>query len=132
MKAITCGTCGIEFHVPDNWHKARLEGKTPAERTFHCPNGHTRVFTAGNTEADKLRREAERLRQELAYKDDRIARAERLAEAERKSAIATRGQLTKMSKRVGNGVCPCCTRSFSDLRRHMATKHPEFRAEAAE
>jgi hypothetical protein len=25
-------------------------------------------------------------------------------------------------------VCPCCNRSFQNLRRHMATKHPEFNA----
>jgi hypothetical protein len=28
--------------------------------------------------------------------------------------------------RIGNGVCPCCNRSFTNLRRHMTTKHPEY------
>lgn len=27
--------------------------------------------------------------------------------------------------RVGKGVCPCCKRSFTNLRRHMTTKHPD-------
>lgn len=28
-------------------------------------------------------------------------------------------------KRIHNGVCPCCNRSFVNLQRHMKTKHPE-------
>lgn len=29
----------------------------------------------------------------------------------------------------GHGVCPCCNRTFSDLQRHMASKHKGFAAE---
>jgi chemotaxis response regulator CheB len=39
---------------------------------------------------------------------------------------ATRAQLTKTKKRVANGVCPCCNRTFKQLARHMKAKHPEF------
>ncbi|WP_165394478.1 helix-turn-helix domain-containing protein [Pseudoxanthomonas winnipegensis] len=31
-----------------------------------------------------------------------------------------------MRQRVMNGVCPCCNRTFENLRRHMHDKHPEF------
>jgi hypothetical protein len=40
--------------------------------------------------------------------------------------------VTKIKNRVGHGVCPCCTRSFQNLARHMASEHPTFAAEAAE
>jgi len=36
----------------------------------------------------------------------------------------------RLQKRVANGVCPCCTRSFANLRRHMETTHPEYKASA--
>ena len=45
---------------------------------------------------------------------------------ETRRRAAAKGQLTKVKKRVGNGVCPCCTRSFTDLARHMESKHPAY------
>ena len=57
------------------------------------------------------------------------------AEAERQAGeakhatrrmAAAKGELTKMKKRVGNGVCPCCNRQFVNLQRHMATQHPGY------
>jgi len=37
---------------------------------------------------------------------------------------ATKGQLTKARKRADRGVCQHCHRSFVDVARHVATKHP--------
>jgi hypothetical protein len=36
-----------------------------------------------------------------------------------------------VQKRVGNGVCPCCNRTFEDLARHMKVKHREYSLAAA-
>jgi hypothetical protein len=58
-----------------------------------------------------------------------VALKQRVARLD-KELVAQRGQTTKARnqlERVGNGVCPCCTRSFTNLRRHMATKHPGFK-----
>ena len=27
---------------------------------------------------------------------------------------------------MANGVCPCCNRSFENLRNHMHTQHPDY------
>jgi hypothetical protein len=48
---------------------------------------------------------------------------------ERKSHAATKGHLTRTKKRAASGVCPCCRRSFKQLRRHMQNKHPVYLAE---
>lgn len=37
-----------------------------------------------------------------------------------------RGKLKAQTTRVKNGVCPCCNRSFQNLKRHMNTKHPNW------
>ena len=34
-------------------------------------------------------------------------------------------KIEKQLKRIHKGVCPCCNRSFTNLKRHMETKHPE-------
>lgn len=36
---------------------------------------------------------------------------------------------TRAKKRAATGTCPCCGRSFVQLRRHMAAKHPDHLAE---
>lgn len=111
-----CCNCGILFAITKDFHdRARAKPGANGIR-FYCPNGHDQ-FYVGESEATKLRRERDRLAQQIAQKDDEIAEARRQAEAEVKAR-------KRIEKRVNNGVCPCCTRSFQNLKRHMATKHP--------
>jgi hypothetical protein len=122
---LECGQCGVMFFVPKHWKHDRMEGKTQEDRTFYCPNGHARVFQAGMSEADKLRRERDRLVQEKARLEEAVA-------AEKRRASAQFAQNTILRKKIGEGSCPCCDRSFTNLKVHMRRKHPEFKAEAAE
>lgn len=108
-----CGECGCEFYMPTVMYDARRQDK----KTFHCPNGHARCFR--ESDADVLRRERDRLQQRLACKDDEIAH-------QRNQITALKGQATKLKKRIKAGVCPCCTRSFTNLKRHMESKHPDY------
>jgi hypothetical protein len=124
-----CWKCKCQIWLPDELYHA---AKASSSISIHCGYGHAGVFRDGPTEADKLRQERDRLAQQIAYKDDRIkGLKDELAMTERQRAAA-RGQVTKIRNRVGHGVCPCCTRSFENLARHMNSKHPEFHAEAAE
>lgn len=125
MNSIICPNCGICFGIPAHWEAARREDK----KTFYCPNGHAQSFTEST--ADKLRRERDRLAQQIAQRDDEIARQRRYREEAERRHIAAKGQITKLKKRAANGVCPCCTRSFVNLQQHMATKHPGFVSEPA-
>ena len=110
-----CGECGVLFALPNNLRRRALEDHT---RYLWCPNGHSLVFK-GKTEAQKLqeRLDAERERSgRLAAERDQTAACLR----------ATRGVVTRMKKRASAGVCPGCNRSFENLARHMASKHPDF------
>ncbi|MEG3193744.1 helix-turn-helix transcriptional regulator, partial [Lysobacter sp. D1-1-M9] len=70
--------------------------------------------------------EAQKLRDELARKDADLARAkERTADLARERDQVAKAH-RKMRRRVMNGVCPCCNRSFQNLREHMQTKHADF------
>jgi uncharacterized Zn-finger protein len=123
---MVCGECGVEHYLPELLDKKNIEAGPKGG--WYCPNGHPRVYTEGAS--DKLRRERDRLVQQLAEKDDAIAAAKRHAELAERRASAARGQVTKMKNRASKGVCPCCNRHFTDLERHMGTKHPSFLAEA--
>ncbi len=118
LETTICAGCGCYFGVPNGFIANRREDK----RAFYCPNGHSLSYK--ESEAEKLRRERDRLQQRLAEKDDEIKDIEN----RRRAAL---GQVTKLRNRVGNGVCPCCTRSFANLQRHMTTQHPDFKEEVA-
>ena len=126
MKAVTCchKECGIDFWVPDGWYNLRQHDGV----RFTCPNGHSQWF--GESSEDELRQERDRLKQRLAQKDDEIAEEREKKNAARRSLRAQKGQVTRLKNRVKAGVCPCCNRSFLNLRRHMDNKHPEYATDA--
>jgi hypothetical protein len=116
----SCCNCGVLFGMPIDMKSELRRSK----RTFYCPNGHGNVY-AGKTEAEKLREEAGKLREELEREIRRREMAERESAMEAKRAAKATNKLERIKKRVQNGVCPCCNRTFQNLARHMATKHPE-------
>lgn len=109
--------CGISFAVPAWWHK----GKRETHAWFHCPNGHRQHFSA-ESDLEKMRRERDMARQE-------IARVEQAAAEQRQRAERAEKEAKKLKKRASSGTCPCCQRSFSNMATHMRKQHPTFVAE---
>jgi len=125
LTPVDCCVCGISFGLPKHYADARQED----HRTFYCPNGHNLAWSH-QSEAEKAKAEAERLRGELAAarQDAKYQRERR--EAEQRRVIAFKGQLTRVKKRVAAGVCPCCHRTFQNLAAHMKGQHPSYAADA--
>lgn len=116
-----CCNCGMQFALTQDFYRRVYEKHT----TFYCPKGHGQNYS-GKTETQKLK-------EQLAAAEQEAHRAKLRAEEQAGKAIAAIGQLndlkraaTKMRKRIRNGVCPCCTRTFQNLMGHMKTEHPEF------
>lgn len=124
--SIRCWKCDVEYGMNRRVYDQRNKDKGG----FFCTNGHEAAFNEST--ADKLRRERDRLQQQLAEKDDEIARQRSLRETTERQLSATKGVVTRIKNRVGHGVCPCCTRTFENLARHMATKHADYAQQAAE
>lgn len=112
-----CPICGIEYAAPEVFFKAKSDGVQGASRGWYCPNGHNLVFT--EREVDRLARERDNLKQQMARVEDEKRAAER-------QAAAARAETARIKKRVGAGTCPCCKRTFANMARHMKTKHPEI------
>ena len=122
MGWLRCYRCKEQFGLLDEVeNQLRRSGAS-----FCCPWGHTQVFTLGETEEQKLRRERDSLKQQAARLHDRIREEAARADKERHRANGYKGHATRISKRVKAGLCICCNRTFQDLQRHMATKHPTF------
>jgi hypothetical protein len=117
-KFLQCGTCGVHHAIP----AAMYDTLQKDGGYWHCPNGHQRGFRTGTEKAEqeKIRRERDQLKQDTARLHERIQEEKSRAEkAEKKLAAST--------KRAMAGVCPCCNRTFSNVQRHMQTKHPNVR-----
>lgn len=113
MITVKCCECGTVFGMTSDLQKRFLNDHN---KMFFCPNGHKQHYI-GKTDAQKLKEAQEEM---IKQRDARYR--EELAKNEALKKIRL---LDAKIKRIHNGVCPCCNRSFENLRRHMETKHPE-------
>lgn len=109
LTVINCGHCGGTYALNERYraHRAQVGG---AWTCPYCQGGWGYV----EGENARLKRELEETETRL-----RSAKCEVLAERNLKE------RAERKLRRVNRGVCPCCKRSFQNLARHMATKHPE-------
>lgn len=111
-------SCGHESHGPGDFDfamtRAFYDETRRTGRSWYCPMGHCRAW-AGDTTEQKLRKTQVR---EVALQDQLRAAIE--------ESEATKSALLRDRARIANGVCPCCSRSFENVRRHVATKHPDY------
>jgi hypothetical protein len=124
LVVVECPTCGITYAIPESLQASALRWKGDKLNGWKlcCPLGHTWWYV-GETEIQKARRQAQEAR-------TRLLATRELLEHEQRSHAATKGHATRRRKkleRVQAGVCPCCNRSFQNLARHMAGRHPEFK-----
>ncbi len=116
LEQLICDACGITFAVPHTW----LEGKQRTSSAFFCPNGHNLSYAKSTVDL---------LREQLQSEHERRRQVELQLTSANDQLTATKRELQQHKKRVANGVCPCCNRSFVQLQRHMKTKHPEYSAQ---
>lgn len=118
--------CGIVYGVPKHY----ADALRTAGGNYWCPNGHALSWHETDADRERTKRKAAERR---ADNYERQADYEReRAERERRTAIALRGHLTRIRKRIIAGICPVpgCRRSgFAQVMRHLSAKHPDWLAE---
>lgn len=139
MKFVEAGPCCV-CQEPLMLTERTVEVLRCSGATFYCPFGHGLVLPRGKSDLDLAREEVERERRERQRAEQKIteltdeaatakreaAGAIEIARAERYRANGYKGFAARIAGRAKAGVCPCCNRSFVELARHMASKHPEF------
>ena len=108
-----CVTCGVKFGIPAYLQANRRE----KGGNFYCPNGHPLVYT--KTEVMQLREQLEQEKRRTEFQRQQ-------AQSFNRALVASEERERKLKKRIGNGLCPCCRRSFVNLKRHLTTKHPDY------
>jgi hypothetical protein len=129
LVAVTCSSCHITYAIPESlkdsalkWRGDRSDGRG---WKLCCPMGHTWWYV-GETDLQREKRIRKQTEERAQWAEQRL-RAERdLREDTERRLSAQKGATTRAKRRHAAGVCPCCHRSFKQLRDHMATKHPDY------
>lgn len=120
LETLTCGECGIAFGVPRAWASDRRADKNG----FYCPNGHCRVFRKSTEQI--LREKIADQEQRIIWRDEDLKRVRSELQSQKFKTMAERSAKARLKKRISDGVCPCCHRTFANLQKHMAHLHPDF------
>lgn len=109
-----CPSCGVVYGLTADYEDRRRQD----HKSFYCPNGHNLSYSQESRE--------EKLKRQLEATSSQLSRTQSQLTVTKRQKAAAKGQLTKTKRRVANGVCPCCNRTFADLAAHMHGQHPEY------
>lgn len=116
---VSCFSCGVRFGITTELHRRVV---TKAIGSVFCPACGKE--TCWRESEDQMR--IKELQRRLEWEAGECARQKAARDIAEKSLHATQGVVTRMKRRVGAGTCPCCQRTFRQLSKHMAQKHPDF------
>lgn len=125
LNSVTCchKDCAVVFGLNAD-HERNLR---QTHAWFYCPNGHHQHYPhKSDVEIQKERAEA--AERDKSYLVNRVAEEHAATMAAQRRTLAYQGHLGKLKKRIANGVCPCCKRTFGNVARHIASQHPDYAA----
>lgn len=123
FSTITCYKCQISFAVP-----AQSKERWMANgELFWCPNGHSQAYC--ETEVQRLQKQIEQEKKRREWAEQSRDYSQKRNQTLEKQKAALKGVITKTRKRIANGVCPCCQRSFINLHKHIKHMHPNYSKE---
>lgn len=114
---VSCYSCTARFAIPSELYRRVV---TNHSGSVHCPACGALTCWPAETEDQKR---IKQLESKLNWDMEECARQKRNQEA---AEASLRGVVTRIKRRIGSGICPCCKRSFKQLSQHMAHKHPDY------
>lgn len=122
LTVLDCCTCQIDFAIPNLLYQ---QARKDSSIWVWCPKGHQQHWPGAESDEAKLERKLEAERDRVARLTAQVDQAEAEAEHQSRRANGYKGALTKVKKRLGAGLCPCCSHEFKDVAAHMRRMHPE-------
>lgn len=110
----------MSFAAPPGFIQERREDG----QLFYCPAGHSMSFH--EKEIDKLRKQLEQEKRNIEWWKSSAASKDKTIKGQNIQIGRVKAKLHRTERRIANGVCPCCHRSFQNVARHMKTKHPDY------
>ena len=119
FKVVSCYSCGIKFGIGSQLYK---RAAIDAVGSIFCPACGQTMCWMESLDKQRIRE----LEKKLAWEASEVARQKWARDTAEASLTATKGVVTKMKHRISAGICPCCHRYITQLKAHMASKHPKF------
>lgn len=117
LYVLDCSECAVVFAIP-----AKMKRERQADgQDFYCPNGHDQAWVP--TEADELRSRLAEVEADRDYAWQVYGEADADRKRTAASLRTTKGHVTRLRNRAEAGVCIHCNRTFSNVVRHMQSKH---------
>lgn len=120
LSTINCGQCGGTYAINERFRKQCQEHS----RSWHCPYCDCSWGYRGPTAAERERAKRLELERRLRCEEANHERTREELDHTEHRRRAEKAAKTRIKRRVGAGLCPCCNRSFRNLAEHMKTKHP--------
>ena len=123
VHAVRMAGCGHVTFLSAEHRTERLRD----HKRFYCATCGKNNYYTGTSDLEALEG---RLNNALDQRDTARANLQTQREKTRSKArqlSAQKGVTTKIKNRIGNGVCPCCNRTFKNLARHMQGQHPDYK-----
>ena len=125
LTIVTCW-CGTRHAIPAEMRRFQLSEHSQGRSHYvHCPHGHTHA-PAGESEVDRLKKQLAQKENTIAWERSRHDQTKAELRDTTNKLTAQKAAKTRLKNRIAHGVCPCCNRSFANLERHMKGQHPEF------
>ncbi len=121
LSVFECAWCGMLFGITEQFEQKRRKD----HGDVYCPAGHSLCYS-DQSEEERLKKELICAQEEANRKGSDLQAAQAERDFANRSRSSIKGHLTRTKNRIGNGVCPCCNRTFKDLARHMQGQHPDY------
>lgn len=127
LEVVTCATCSITYAIPAGLKASALKYRGDREGGWKlcCPLGHTWWYV-GETEKERLKRIARESSNRAALLSAQLDQTKAELRGQKARGTRYRNERDASRRRHAAGVCPCCGRSFKQLRQHMASQHPDY------
>lgn len=123
LTEMNCGECGGTYAINERYRRQKYE---KGNSGWNCPYCKTTWGYFDDSENDRLKKEKNKLERRLTLEQNRRESAEAETKKANNKLRAEKAAKTKLKNRIKHGVCPCCTRTFKNLARHMKGQHPEY------
>jgi hypothetical protein len=120
----TCVHCFCKFAMT----KRLMEVRRKDRKAFYCVACGLSMNYVDESEETILKRQLTALQAAKDQSDAMVKGLKGTLERVGRRATVAETKARNLRKRVGNGTCPCCHRTFRQLAAHMQNKHPDYAA----
>lgn len=115
--------CGHVIYLPS--HNEKIYRRN--HQTFYCTVCGKGQSFGGKSDIEQLRATVRTIEDQRDTARKNLQQQREKTRHKTRQLSAQKGVTTRIKNRIGNGVCPCCNRTFANLARHMKGQHPDYK-----